>query len=148
LFGAPDGPVDYYLMYGPDPKHVVEAYAWLTGSTPLPPLWSLGFQQSRYSYYPESRVLEIANRLRADHIPADAIYLDIDFQDHNRPFTVNAQLFPHFAQMVHDLAKKNFHVVAITDLHIAKLPDAGYSPYDTGIAGDHFVKNFDGSIYT
>ena len=58
-------------MYGPDPKHVVETYAWLTGPTPLPPLWSLGFQQSRYSYYPESRVMEIADRLRADHIPAD-----------------------------------------------------------------------------
>jgi alpha-glucosidase len=147
-FGAPDGPVDYYLMYGPDPKHVVETYAWLTGPTPLPPLWSLGFQQSRYSYYPESRVIEIADRLRADHIPADAIYLDIDYQDHNRPFTVDTAKFPHFSQMIHELAQKQFHVVAITDLHIAKLPDANYAPYETGIAGDHFVKNPDGTIYT
>jgi alpha-glucosidase len=147
-FGAPDGPVDYYLMYGPDPKHVVETYAWLTGPTPLPPLWSLGFQQSRYSYYPEARVREIANKLRADHIPADALYLDIDYQDHNRPFTVDTAKFPHFSQMIHDLAKQQFHVVAITDLHIAKLPDAGYVPYDSGIAGDHFVKNPDGSVYS
>jgi alpha-glucosidase len=147
-FGAPGGPVDYYLMYGPDPKHVVEAYAWLTGPTPLPPLWSLGFQQSRYSYYPESRVMEIADRLRADHIPADAIYLDIDYQDHNRPFTVDRERFPHFSQMIHDLAQKDFHVVAITDLHIAKLPNANYIPYDTGMAGDHFVKNPDGTVYT
>ena len=51
-FSAPDGPLDYYLLYGPEPKHVVETYAWLTGPTPLPPLWSLGYQQSRYSYYP------------------------------------------------------------------------------------------------
>jgi alpha-glucosidase len=147
-FGAPDGPVDYYLMYGPDPKHVVETYAWLTGPTPLPPLWSLGFQQSRYTYYPESRVMEIANRLRADHIPADAIYLDIDFQDHNRPFTVDSERFPHFSQMIHDLAQKNFHVIAITDLHIANFPASGYAPYDTGTAGDHFVKNPDGTVYT
>jgi alpha-glucosidase len=147
-FGAPDGPIDYYLMYGPDPKHVVETYAWLTGPTPLPPLWSLGFQQSRYSYYPEARVMEIANRLRSDHIPADAIYLDIDFQDHNRPFTVDTTKFPHFSQMIRDLAKREFHVVAITDLHIARLPGANYAPYDTGIAGDHFVKNPDGTIYT
>jgi alpha-glucosidase len=147
-FGAPDGPVDYYLIYGPDPRHVVEAYAWLTGPTPLPPLWSLGFQQSRYTYYPESRVMEIAKHLRADHVPADAIYLDIDFQDHNRPFTINTERFPHFSQMVHELAQMNFHVVAITDLHIAKLPDANYSPYDTGMAGDHFVKNPDASVYT
>lgn len=147
-FGAPDGPVDYYLMYGPDPKHVVETYAWLTGPTPLPPLWSLGFQQSRYSYETETRLREVANRLRADRIPADALYLDIDYQDHNRPFTVDTAKFPHFSQMIHDLAKQQFHIVTITDLHIAKLPDAGYAPYDSGMAGDHFVKNPDGSVYS
>ncbi len=48
-FGAADGPVDYYLLYGPSPKQVVESYAWLTGKPPLPPQWMLGFQQSRYS---------------------------------------------------------------------------------------------------
>jgi alpha-glucosidase len=146
-FGAPDGPIDYYLIYGPSPRQVVEEYAWLTGPTPLPPLWSLGYQQSRYSYDPEARVREIANRLRADRIPADAIYLDIDYQQNNRPFTVNRERFPTFEKMIEDLASEHFHVVAITDLHIAKLPDAGYAPYDTGIAGDHFVKMPDGSIY-
>jgi alpha-glucosidase len=147
-FGAPDGPVDYYLMYGPDPRHVVETYAWLTGPTPLPPLWSLGFQQSRYSYDSEALVFKIANRLRDDHIPADALYLDIDYQKHNRPFTVDIDKFPHFEQMIHELAQKNLHVVVITDPHIANLPNSGYAPYDSGIAGDRFVKNPDGSIFT
>jgi alpha-glucosidase len=146
-FGASSGAVDYYLLYGPSPKQVVEDYAWLTGPTPLPPLWSLGYQQSRYSYYPEARVREIAYRLRADKIPADAIYLDIDYQQDNRPFTVNRERFPTFEQMIKDLAAEHFHVVAITDLHIAKLPGSGYAPYDSGIAGDHFVKGPDGSIY-
>ncbi|WP_213805168.1 TIM-barrel domain-containing protein [Granulicella sp. dw_53] len=146
-FSAPNGPVDYYLLYGPTPKQVVETYAWLTGPTPLPPLWTLGFQQSRYSYVPESKVIEIADRLRADHIPSDAIYLDIDYQKSNRPFTVDTDKFPHFQQMIQDLAQKNFHIVAITDLHIAHLPNAGYTPYDTGTAGDHFVKNPDGTTY-
>jgi alpha-glucosidase len=146
-FSAPNGPVDYYLLYGPTPKHVVETYAWLTGPTPLPPLWTLGFQQSRYSYMSESELRAIADRLRADHIPADAIYLDIDFQQDNRPFTVDSVKFPHFSQMIQDLARQNFHVVTITDLHIAKFPNAGYAPYDSGMAGDHFVKNPDGTPY-
>jgi alpha-glucosidase len=146
-FDAPNGAVDYYLIYGPGPKQVVEDYGWLTGPTPLPPLWALGYQQSRYSYYPEARVREIASRLRADKIPADAIYLDIDYQQNNRPFTVDRERFPTFEQMIKDLANQQFHVVAITDLHIAKLPDAGYAPYDSGVAGDHFVKNPDGSTY-
>jgi alpha-glucosidase len=146
-FGAENGPLDYYVLYGPDAKQVLSAYSWLTGPAPLPPLWSLGFQQSRFSYHPESDVKAIAERLRADKIPADAIYLDIDFQDHHRPFTVDTIQFPHFAQMVEHLKRMNLHVVAITDLHIAYLPNANYTPYDSGAAGDHFVKNPDNSIY-
>jgi alpha-glucosidase len=147
-FGAANGPVDYYLLYGPSPKQVVEAYAWLTGKPPLPPMWMLGFQQSRYSYYPQSRVLEVADRLRADHIPADAIYLDIDFQEKNRPFTVDRIGFPDFAGMIAKLKAENLHVVVITDLHIANLPGQNYAPYDSGVAGDHFLKKPDGSIYS
>ena len=146
-FGAECGPIDYYVFYGPDPKQVVQTYAWLTGLPPLPPLWSLGFQQSRFSYETETRVREIAARLRADRIPSDVLYLDIDFQKEHRPFTVDTDRFPHFEQMLSDLKREDFHVVAITDLHIARVPGAGYAPYDSGIAADNFVKNADGSVY-
>src|SRR5216684_1332201 len=146
-FGAEGGPIDYYVFYGPDPKQVVETYAWLTGVPPLPPMWSLGFQQSRFSYETEARVREVASRLRADKIPSDVLYLDIDFQKEHRPFTVDTERFPHFEQMLSDLKREEFHVVAITDLHIARVPGVGYAPYDSGIAADNFVKNPDGSVY-
>jgi len=146
-FGALNGPVDYYLIYGPDPKQVVTDWAWLTGPTPLPPLWSLGFQQSRYTYFPESQLRDVADRLRKDHIPSDVLWLDIDFQHNNWPFTVNEQAFPNFRGMVQDLAREHFKLVVITDLHIARQPNVGYAPYDSGMAGDQFVKNPDGSIY-
>jgi len=146
-FGAPGGPLDYYILYGPDPKTVVETWAWLTGTTPLPPLWSLGYQQSRYSYYPESEVRRIASRLRSERIPADVIWLDIDYQLKNRPFTVDPDRFPHFDQMVQDLKAQHIHTVVITDLHVAYLPNAGYKPYDEGLNGDHFVKNPDGTPF-
>jgi alpha-glucosidase len=139
-FSAPDGPLDYYLLIGPDPKAVVSAYAWLTGPTPLPPLWTLGFQQSRYSYFPQSQVEQIADRLRADHIPSDAIYLDIDYQYKNRPFTVDTASFPDFPGLIRKLTAQHLHTVLITDLHIADAPNQNYAPYDTGKAGDHFVK--------
>jgi len=146
--GAVNGPLDYYLIYGPTPKQVVQTYAWLTGTMSLPPLWSLGFQQSRYSYTPQSRVLEVADRLRAGHIPADAIYLDIDYQQQNRPFTVDQNRFPDFRGMISKLASENIHLVVITDLHIANYPGHGYAPYDSGMAGNHFVKNPGGSVYS
>ena len=146
-FGADGGPLNYYLIYGPTPKEVVEGYAYLTGTPPLPPLWALGFQQSRYSYTPESKLREVANRLRKDKIPSDALYLDIDYQYRNRPFTVDPVTFPKFPELVSDLRKQHFHLVTITDLHIAHLPNQGYPPYDTGHAGEHFAKNPDGSEF-
>lgn len=146
-FGALNGALDYYLIYGPDPKQVVTTWAWMTGPTPLPPLWSLGFQQSRYTYFPESQLREVASQFRKDRIPCDVLWLDIDFQHNNWPFTVNEQAFRDFGGMVKDLSLDNFKLVVITDPHIAKQPNVGYAPYDSGMAGDHFVKNPDGSTY-
>jgi len=146
-FGADGGPLDYYLIYGPTPKQVVEGYAYLTGTPPLPPLWALGFQQSRYSYTPESMLRGVADRLRADKIPSDVVYLDIDYQYRNRPFTVDPGRFPNFPALVSDLRKQHLHLVTITDLHIAHLPNQGYMPYDTGHAGDNFIQNPDGSEF-
>jgi alpha-glucosidase len=146
-FGSEAGPLDYYILYGPEPKAVVESWAWLAGKTPLPPLWSLGYQQSRYSYFPEAEVRRIANRLRSEHIPADVIWLDIDYQLKNRPFTIDPERFPHFDQMIQDLKAQHLRTVVITDLHMAYLPNAGYKPYDEGNAGDHFLKNPDGTTF-
>lgn len=146
-YRAEGGSADIYLVYGPSAKQVLATYAWLTGPAPLPPLWSLGFQQSRYSYMTQARVLEVAERLRKDKIPSDAIYLDIDYQEKNRPFTIDTATFPDMPGMINSLHHDNFHVVAITDLHIAHLPNQNYAPYDSGIVGDHFLKNRDGSQY-
>jgi len=146
-FGAVGGPIDYYIIYGPSLKRVVERYTDLTGKPPLAPLWSLGFQQSRFSYMSDTEVRALAARFRREKIPADAIWLDIDYQDHYRPFTTNRQAFPDLAALVTALRHQDFRLVAITDLHIADLPNSGYAPFDTGVAGDHFLKQPDGSLY-
>src|SRR6202142_3370966 len=144
-FGAEGGELNYYFCVGPDPKTVLSEYTAMIGRVPLPPLWSLGFQQSRWSYFPEARVREIAQTFRQKRIPADVIYLDIDYQRGNRPFTIDREHFPTFEQMIGDLRAEGFHTVAITDLHIKKEP--GYAAYDSGEKIDAFVKNPDGSDF-
>ena len=144
-FGAAGGEVDYYFMYGPRPKQVVSTFTALVGRAPLPPLWSLGFQQCRYSYFPESRVREVVQTFKQKKIPLDVIYTDIDYQNENRVFTVDAERFPNFAGMVQDFLKEGVHTIAITDLHIKQEP--GYAPYDSGKAIDGFIKNPDGTDY-
>jgi alpha-glucosidase len=145
--GADGGPVDYYIIAGPAVRDVVRRYTDLTGKAPLPPLWSLGFQQSRYSYMSADEVRSIAARLRKDRIPADVIWLDIDYQDRHRPFTTNAKTFPDLRALARDVGGQGFKLVAITDLHVAYAPNQGYAPYDSGAAGDHFLKNAAGSPY-
>jgi alpha-glucosidase len=146
-FGAEGGELNYYFIAGPEPKRIVQQFTALVGRTPLPPLWSLGYQQSRYSYYPEARAREIVQTLRDKRIPADVIYFDIDYQQGNAPFTINREYFPHFEKMISDFRAQGMRTVLITDLHIKKDPDHGYAPYDSGIKNDIFVKNHDGSLY-
>jgi alpha-glucosidase len=146
-FGAEGGELSYYYIAGPDPRKILGAYTAMVGRSPLPPYWALGYQQCRYSYFPEARVREIASTLRAKKIPADTIYLDIDYQDGYAPFTINRQYFPNFEKMIADLRAQGFRIVAITDLHVKQNPNHGYAPYDSGMKNDAFVKNPDGSIY-
>jgi alpha-glucosidase len=147
-FSADGGPLDYYVLAGPTPKDVLRQYAFLTGAPPLPPRWAFGYQQSRYSYTPDSQVRDIAAHLRADKIPADVLWLDIDYQDRNRPFTVDSITFPDMPKLVADMKAEGFHVVPITDLHIAYTPDdPTYQPWQTGSEQDAFVHNPDGSVF-
>jgi alpha-glucosidase len=145
--GAVDGPIDYYLIGGPTVADVTRRYADLTGHAPMPPLWSLGYQQSRYSYMSDTEVRQIAERFRHDRFPLDVIWLDIDYQDRNRPFTVNNATFPNMPRLVRDMGSLGIKLIPITDLHVAYLPGQHYEPYDSGAPGNNFVHAADGSVY-
>ncbi|HLX69708.1 MAG TPA: glycoside hydrolase family 31 protein [Verrucomicrobiae bacterium] len=144
-FGSDGGDLDYYFINGPDPKQIIERYTTLTGRMPMPPRWALGYNQCRYSYFPESRVRLLAETFREKKVPGDVIWLDIHYQDGYKPFTWDHERFPDPKKMLADLAAQGFHVVSIVDPHPEK--EKGYLPYDTGLAGDHFVKRPDGTVF-
>lgn len=132
---------DFYLFAEKDPKALLASWTRLSGRMPLPPRWALGYHQSRYGYKTEEEIRGVEKRLRQDRIPLDVIWLDIDFQQGNAPFTVNEATFPHFTQMIADLRARGTKTVVITDPHIQyrDTPNTGYEPFDSGLAGDHFV---------
>lgn len=145
-FGADGGELDYYVFTGGSgrsPKVVLRDYAEMTGKTPLPPIWALGNQQSRWSYFPEKRVREIADGFRKNRIPADVIYLDIDYMDGYRVFTWDKKRFPDPPKMISDLKADGFQTVLIIDPGIKT--DPNYSAYADGKRNNIFVKNPDGS---
>ena len=138
---APDGPIDYYVIAGPTMREVVRRYTDLTGKPPMPPLWALGYQQSRWGYKSDADVRGIAAGCARDRIPADVIWMDIDYQDRDRPFTVNTKAFPNLRKLNSDMGAKGIRLVAITDLHVAYLPNQGYAPLrQRHWLGDHFVR--------
>jgi alpha-glucosidase len=144
-FGSDGGELNYYFIEGPSPKNVIERFTGLTGRMPLPPLWALGYHQCRYSYFPESKVRFIADNFRVRKIPADTIWLDIHYMEGYKPFTWDPERFPNPGALVKDLRASGFRTVTIIDPHPKK--ERGYQPYDTGLAGGHFVKNPDGTVY-
>ncbi|MEM1522641.1 MAG: glycoside hydrolase family 31 protein [Thermofilaceae archaeon] len=144
-FEAEGGQLDFYIIHGPSMKEVVERYTQLTGRMPLPPLWALGHQQSRYSYYPQERIIEVAERYRREGIPCDAIYLDIHYMDGYRLFTWDRKRFPNPKEMAEKLHRMGFKLVTIVDVGI-KL-DPGYAAFREGVLNDYFVRMPNGDLY-
>ena len=144
-FTVAEGELNYYFFGASTIAGIIGDYTWLTGRMPLPPYWSLGFQQCRWSYYPDEEVLDVAHQFRARRIPCDMIYLDIDYMDSYKIFTWNPKGFRDPHAMISQLKGMGFHVATIVDPGIKVEP--GYFAYDAGIKNDYFVKYPDGSRY-
>ena len=143
FFSAEGGELCYYFIYGPALSTVVACYTELTGRTRMPPLWVLGYHQSRWSYYPEARVRELAADFREVHcVPCDCIHLDIHYMDGYRCFTWDQQRFPDPAKMIADLHEQGFKVIAIIDPGIKA--DRQYWVCQSGLERDVFCKLPDG----
>ncbi|MGA2984803.1 MAG: TIM-barrel domain-containing protein [Terriglobia bacterium] len=145
-FGAEGGEMNYYFFYGPDPKTVVTRFTELVGRTALPPRWSLGYLQSSDRYYPDSAYYSVAYNFRQRHIPCDGIFFDTAYMDANRDFTWDKAGFPDPSKLLSDLRQKGIHSFAIIDPGVKVQP--GYSVYDQGVAGGHFLKRKNGEVYT
>jgi alpha-glucosidase len=144
-YGAEGGAIVYYVFCGPTPRDVVDRYTELTGRTPMPPLWTLGNQQCRYSYMNEEEVREVARGFRERDIPCDVIYLDIHYMDGYRVFTWNQDRFPDPRLLISDLRKQGFRVVTIVDPGVKV--DENYSVYIEGRKRDLFCKTREGEEY-
>jgi len=145
-FSADSGEMRYYFIAGESVGEIVKSYTFLTGRTPLPPLWSLGYQQCRYSYYPDREVLRVAENFSERDLPADTIVLDIHYMDAYKIFTWDKKNFPDPKGLIDQLKKLGFHVVLMCDPGIKIEP--GYETYDSGIKEDIFLKYPDGGLYS
>lgn len=145
-FAADAGEMNYYFMHGSNLRDIIQQYTHLTGRMELPPLWSIGYQQCRYSYYPDKEVLSVANIFREKDIPADTIVLDIHYMEKYKIFTWSKKDFPDPKGLIEKLKALGFNVVLMCDPGIKV--EEGYETYEDGVKHDVFVKYPDGTYYT
>ena len=139
------GELCIYIMTG-TPSEVIQHYTSLTGRMNMPPLWALGYHQSRWSYYPRNKVLEIANEFRKRKLPCDVIHIDIDYMNGYRCFTWDKKRFPKPKEMIDILHKQGFKVLTMIDPGIKVDPE--YHVYREGIEKDVFLKYPCGTCFT
>lgn len=140
-FWSDGGELQYYYIHGPHVMDVVKRYQTITGTHPMPPKWALGYHQCRWSYYPESKVKEIAEGFRSRNIPCDAIYLDIDYMDGYRCFTWNKKHFPDPKRMIRELSAIGFKTVVMIDPGIKV--DDNYWVFKEGKENNYFCRRSD-----
>ncbi|MCA9679562.1 MAG: alpha-glucosidase, partial [Myxococcales bacterium] len=142
---TPAGAIVEYVIAGPSLREVARRHTAITGRTPLPPRWALGYQQSRWGYAPASRLTDLATTFRDRGVAADGLWLDIQHLDGFRTFTWDPATFADPAALTAALAADDFALTVIADPGIKV--DPGWAVYDGGVAGDHFLRDDGGAIY-
>jgi alpha-glucosidase (family GH31 glycosyl hydrolase) len=118
-------PLDMFIVGSSEPATIMSEYARLTGHPEMPPLWSLGYQQSHRTLASREEVLAEAKTFREKKLPCDAlIYLGTGFcpsgwNTANGSFSWNSRVFPDPKAMLDELHKDHFkvsvHAVILTD---------------------------------
>ncbi|XZH95334.1 glycoside hydrolase family 31 protein [Clostridium perfringens] len=145
FFGAIGGQIQYYFIPGENIKEIVKNYTTLTGRMEMPPLWSLGYQQCRFSYFSQEEVRELVKTFEEKDIPLDVVYLDIDYMDGFRVMTFKTPNFDDAAGLISDLKEKGIRTITIIDPGVKV--DEEYDVFKRGKEGNHFTKKLDGEMF-
>ena len=145
FFGAIGGQIQYYFIPGENIKEVVKNYTYLTGRMEMPPFWSLGYQQCRFSYFSQEEVRELVKTFEEKEIPLDVVYLDIDYMDGFRVMTFKTPNFDKAPKLISDLKEKGIRTITIIDPGVKV--DEEYEVFKRGKEGNHFTKKLDGEVF-
>ena len=134
-----------YIITGENEKDIVKQFRGIIGRSYIPPLWAFGYGQSRWGYKNEADIREVAAKYKAAGIPLDSIYLDIDYMERYKDFTVDEERFPDLKGLAADMQAEGIHLVPIIDAGV-KIED-GYSVYEEGVEKNYFCKNAEGGDF-
>ena len=136
---------ELYVIENESPDAVITEFRGLIGKSYIPPKWAFGYGQSRWSYFTSDEVREVVKKHRENHIPIDSLYLDIDYMERYKDFTINPETFGDFDQLVEEMKEQHIHLVPIIDAGVKK--EDGYDVYEEGKANNYFCKDADGNDF-
>lgn len=134
-----------YIIEADTEVEIVKEMRKLTGKSYIAPFWAFGYQQSRWSYMNEDEVRSVVDGYRSNGMPIDAVYLDIDYMDNYKDFTVSEEKFPQFKSFADEMKARDIHLVPIIDAGV-KI-EKGYDIYEEGVKNNYFCKNAEGEDY-
>lgn len=134
-----------YIITGENEKDIVKQFRQLIGKSYIPPFWAFGYGQSRWGYMNEHDIRTVAEQYKSSEIPLDSIYLDIDYMDNYKDFTVDTQRFPDLEKLSKDMRSQGIHLVPIIDAGVKIEKD--YDIYEEGVKKNFFCKNRDGDDF-
>ncbi len=136
---------ELYIIENDTPDAVITEFRGLIGKSYIPPKWAFGYGQSRWSYFTSDEVREVVKKHRENHIPIDSLYLDIDYMERYKDFTINPDSFADFDELVKEMKEQHIHLVPIIDAGVKK--EDGYDVYEEGKANNYFCKDADGNDF-
>ncbi len=131
-----------YVITGEDILDIIRQFKRIIGKSYVPPRWAFGFGQCRWSYMSADEVREVVDRYDELGMPIDSVYLDIDYMERYKDFTVDEERFPDFDAFVQEMKARNIHLIPIIDAGV-KIEE-GYDVYEEGVEEDFFVKKENG----
>lgn len=134
-----------YVITGDNDLDIVKQFRKIIGRSYIAPKFAFGFGQSRWGYRTKEDFRKVVNEHRSKHIPLDMVYMDIDYMEDFKDFTLNPDEFADFPDFVEEMREQNIHLVPIIDAGV-KI-EKGYDVYEEGIEKGYFCKRADGSEF-
>ncbi len=141
----PNQDVCIYVIEEESLEGIITEFRKLVGRSYIPPKWAFGYGQCRWSYMNADEVREVVRKHRDNGIPLDSVYLDIDYMERYKDFTINEDSFPDFPEFVEEMKEQGIHLVPIIDAGV-KIEE-GYDVYEEGVEKNYFCKMEDGSDF-
>ncbi len=140
-----EGGFTLYVLEGGSLQDIVREFRSIIGRSYIPPKWAFGYGQSRWGYKCADDVRGVVRGHRENGVPLDSVYMDIDYMEGYKDFTVNEERFPDFPAFVEEMREQHIHLVPIIDAGV-KIEE-GYPVYEEGIENGYFCKNEDGTEF-